>query len=269
MAARVVGRLVRMRADRAPDIVIASAIARTPELVEPGADRQHRPDPGGARAGDHRIALGGEIREIEMAMAVDQHRESPSPAHSRRASTKRGKIPRRRRQAMPRGGSGVGQSREAPASRGHAELVEQPRPRSARRAASGSPDAARPRPACRAPSHARRSLRAAAPRAPARRHSGWPRRRPARSSPAPGGSACSAISGRTRPSRPRASQQPLDRRRRSAPGSGTRAAAIAVDHRQHALRQIAEIVGEIAVEPADHRRDARNRRHCRTATRAA
>ena len=56
--------------------------------------------------------------------------------------------------------------------------------------------------------------------------------------------------GSSRPARPR----PAARRRprQSAPGSGTAARAIAVDHRQHALRQIAEIVGEVAVEPADH-----------------
>ncbi len=34
---------------------------------------------------------------------------------------------------------------------------------------------------------------------------------------------------------------------------GHRSGAIAVDHRQHALRQIAEIIGEVAIEAADHR----------------
>src|SRR5205807_727669 len=49
------------------------------EFVKPGADRQHRPDPGGAGATDHFVALGGEIGEIEVAMAVDQrHLSSPS-----------------------------------------------------------------------------------------------------------------------------------------------------------------------------------------------
>jgi len=37
------------------------------------------------------------------------------------------------------------------------------------------------------------------------------------------------------------------------PGFGHRSVAVAVDHDQHALRQIAEIIGEVAVQTADNR----------------
>src|SRR6266849_6094463 len=37
------------------------------------------------------------------------------------------------------------------------------------------------------------------------------------------------------------------------PGLGYRGITVAVDHHQHTLRQVAEIIGEIAVEPAHHR----------------
>ena len=36
------------------------------------------------------------------------------------------------------------------------------------------------------------------------------------------------------------------------PGFGHRSVAVAVDHDQHALRQIAEIIGEVAVQTADN-----------------
>ena len=72
----MVGGLVRMRADRAPDVGIA--VGDRPhsiELVEPGVDRQQRCDAGGAGAGNDRGALVGEIGEIEVTVAVDQHRQ--------------------------------------------------------------------------------------------------------------------------------------------------------------------------------------------------
>ena len=91
----MVGGLVRMGADRAPDRVVALGDrADLREMVEPGSDRQHRRDPGGARPGDDRRALRREIREVEMAMAVDQHRAPALAAvHAAGASTKRGKMP--------------------------------------------------------------------------------------------------------------------------------------------------------------------------------
>src|ERR1700733_8092520 len=64
---------MRMDADRAPDVGIAFGDrAHTVELGDLGADGDHRADPGGAGPGDDRVALLGEIREIQMAMAVDE-----------------------------------------------------------------------------------------------------------------------------------------------------------------------------------------------------
>ena len=89
----MIGSLMRVRPDRAPDPVISLRDRPHPvELVEPGADRQHRFDPGRPGAGDDGIPLGRKIGEIEMAMAVDQP-EAPAPGHYGTASsTKRGKI---------------------------------------------------------------------------------------------------------------------------------------------------------------------------------
>ncbi len=100
----VIGGFVRMGADRAPDIVICLGNrAHCRKRVEPGADRQHRPDPSLSGAADHRLALGREIGKVEMAMAVDQHWPCPAPvspvfagafqAPAASASTKRGKMP--------------------------------------------------------------------------------------------------------------------------------------------------------------------------------
>ena len=132
---RVVGRLVRMRADRAPDIVIGFGDRpHRRELVEPGADRQHRADAGGARPGDHRIALGGEIREIEMAMAVDEHRRAAAASageagfgldEAREDAVRRRQRPARRQ--TPRRDRQSGAHRQAP-----------PAGRAARRRAPGT-----------------------------------------------------------------------------------------------------------------------------------
>src|SRR6266702_115691 len=80
-----------MGADRAPNIGIGFRDRADPrKLVETGPDRQHRRDAGGAGPRDDRIALLGEIREIEMAMAVDQHhsRSIPLAVIARSAATK-------------------------------------------------------------------------------------------------------------------------------------------------------------------------------------
>src|ERR1700746_1366859 len=87
---RVIGSLMRMRPDGAPYIIIG--LGDRPhlvELVEPRAYREHRFDTGGPGTGDHGASLCREIREVEMAMAVDQHlrastrhfRESGSSGH--------------------------------------------------------------------------------------------------------------------------------------------------------------------------------------------
>src|SRR5580700_5847920 len=89
----VIGSLMRMRPGRTPDIVISLGDRTHPvELVEPRADRQHRFDPGHPGAGDHGISLCREIREIEMAMAVDQHGAPALRHYGAASSTKRGKI---------------------------------------------------------------------------------------------------------------------------------------------------------------------------------
>ena len=66
--------LVRMHADRAPDIVVALGDrAHAVELVEPRADGQHGADAGGAGARQHARLVFCELREVEMAVAIDKH----------------------------------------------------------------------------------------------------------------------------------------------------------------------------------------------------
>src|SRR5579871_3344880 len=68
----MIGRLMRMGPDRAPNIGIAFGDRANPlKCVEPGRDRQHCADAGGAGAGDDRVALLVEIGKIEVAVAVD------------------------------------------------------------------------------------------------------------------------------------------------------------------------------------------------------
>ena len=58
-----------------------SAMARTLlELVEPRADGQHAGDAGRAGARQHARLVAGELGEVEMAVAVDQHQRQPSQA---------------------------------------------------------------------------------------------------------------------------------------------------------------------------------------------
>ena len=67
-------RLVRMDADRAPDVAVA--LGDRPhllELVEPRADGQHAGDARGPGARQHAGFVGRQLGEVEMAVAVDQH----------------------------------------------------------------------------------------------------------------------------------------------------------------------------------------------------
>ena len=66
--------IMRMSAERAVNIRKAVRYRKHFGLP-PNArrDRNHTLDTGGAGARHHRIELIGKIREIEMAMAVDQH----------------------------------------------------------------------------------------------------------------------------------------------------------------------------------------------------
>ena len=74
----VILRLMRVHTDRAPNPVMRFGDRLHPgQLVETGADRQHRPDPGRSGARDNRFALCREIREVEVAMTVDEHQPCP------------------------------------------------------------------------------------------------------------------------------------------------------------------------------------------------
>jgi hypothetical protein len=71
-------RIVRMRADRAEDIDMA--FRNTKDRVEPLHPRRngdHLADTGRRGALDDRVALGLEIRKVQMAMGIDQHFKSP------------------------------------------------------------------------------------------------------------------------------------------------------------------------------------------------
>ena len=69
----LLGGVVRMRADRAIDLVMRLGDRQhAGEALHPRRDRHHAADACSDRARDHRIALLGEVREIEMAMAVDE-----------------------------------------------------------------------------------------------------------------------------------------------------------------------------------------------------
>ena len=87
------------------------------------------------------------------------------------------------------------------------------------------------------------------------RNSGWPRRRPRTPRRYRDGAESSPCAARASPSERVGSRQhrgSVRRRRRAAP-VGHRAAAVPGDHRQRALREIAEIVGEIGVDARDDR----------------
>src|ERR1700681_3776550 len=65
---RLAGGFVRMDADRAPDIVFS--LSKRPHIVEFAhfrTNRQKAADARAAGARQHLAALGGEIREVEMA----------------------------------------------------------------------------------------------------------------------------------------------------------------------------------------------------------
>ena len=169
--------LVRMDADRAPDIAVALGDgAHLVELVEPGADGQHAGHAGGAGARQHAGLVARELGEVEMAVAVDQHQLAAplSPlGPARRSAGTRPAAP-----AAPcRTRSSLSKRGERPLVRRHGELVED----LARRVRHEGlhqqghpPDGLGQHPQHRvAP---RRIGLGAAPTAPARRHSGWRRR---------------------------------------------------------------------------------------------
>src|SRR5215472_7354379 len=73
-------RVVRMRADRAIDLgksVCDRAQTRVPP--HPSRDGNQALDAGGAGASNNSVELVGEVRKVEMTMAVDQHWRSIAP----------------------------------------------------------------------------------------------------------------------------------------------------------------------------------------------
>ena len=111
--------LVRMDADRAPDVAVALGDgAHLVELVEPRADRQHAGDAGGAGARQHAGLVGRELGEVEMAVAVDQHQLA---AFARLDVAREHALRRRQRRARH---ELLVEARERPLRRRHGELVE-------------------------------------------------------------------------------------------------------------------------------------------------
>ena len=67
-------RVMRMRPNRAKHVVIGlSEPADRTKSFRACRNGDHPPKPSGAGAFDHGIALGAEIREIEVAMTINQH----------------------------------------------------------------------------------------------------------------------------------------------------------------------------------------------------
>src|SRR5580704_4093232 len=85
-------RVMRMCPHRAKDVLVGfgDAADRT-KSFRAGRNGDHPLEAGGAGAFDHGIALGGEIRKIEVAMTVDQHAR-PLGSKSSSASMYRGKT---------------------------------------------------------------------------------------------------------------------------------------------------------------------------------
>ena len=72
--------VMRMNADGAINVVVGLGDRLDPvELGQPGADGHHMPDAGGLGALEHGRQFFGEVRIVQMAMAVDEHK-APYPA---------------------------------------------------------------------------------------------------------------------------------------------------------------------------------------------
>src|SRR5690606_22449104 len=85
--ARFFACIVRVRADRAEHILVGLGNAADAiELTYPCRDRHHQAHAGLDRAGDDRVSLFLKVGEVEVAMAVDEHR-AYAPAAASSAST--------------------------------------------------------------------------------------------------------------------------------------------------------------------------------------
>jgi hypothetical protein len=63
-----------MHADRAPNVIVALGNrAHAIERAEARPDREHCSHTGGARAADNGVEFGPEVREVQMAVAVNEH----------------------------------------------------------------------------------------------------------------------------------------------------------------------------------------------------
>lgn len=77
----LLARIVWVGADRAVDIVVGLGDRQhLVELAHPGRDRDHHADAGGLGARDDGVEFLGEIRKIEMAVAVDDGKAHPRGA---------------------------------------------------------------------------------------------------------------------------------------------------------------------------------------------
>ena len=75
----LLGGIVRMRADRAIDLVMRLGDRKhAGKALHARRDRHHAADARGDRARDHRVALLGEVGKVEVAVAVDEHAYSCS-----------------------------------------------------------------------------------------------------------------------------------------------------------------------------------------------
>ena len=219
------------------------------DLIEGGerrADGLHRLDPGRPGALDDRLALLGERREVQMTMTVDQHL-----AATRQSGGRRRRLGQRR--ARPQRVGRVPVVRERARLGGDGELVEDAR-RSLRQEGLGQQGEAtdglgqsvehrpHPRRVGLAQGPGRLSIDVAIGRA---HHVEDRLERPAQR--LPGHRRAHLI------------EQLLRRRHKRAvvlgriAGLGHPAVAVTLDQREHALHEIAVVVGEVPVHAGDHR----------------
>ena len=213
------------------------------------------------------VSIARRAREVEMAMAVDQHQLA---ARRFAGSTKRGNTPAAPAARVP-GTSALSKLGERPARRRHGELVEQLPAESGmkgctamatRRMVSASTYST--------VSHAAPDRSCAAPTAPGRRHSGWRRAITSQIASARDGRPARRARARTVASSALgAVEQGACRPRRSRPWLGTLPPALlAIIDSTRWPRLPKSLARSPFIRPT-MARAARSRRRCRTAPRAA
>ena len=99
---KLLGGVVRMRADRAIDLVMRLGdLKHAGKALHARRDRHHAADAGCDRARDHRIALLGEVGKIQVAMAVDEQDVSPCCGGRRRGCVLRSRSASRSTMSSP------------------------------------------------------------------------------------------------------------------------------------------------------------------------